>query len=286
MPLVVTDLDANQFIQRFKAGATFAAIAAEFGVCDRTVMERMHRAGFRARSWLQAERERIAREVYPAHEAGESMLSISARTGVDRGTLTRTMRRLGLPVRDCSDAQRARMSKLTAAERRAHVAAANFVARVREIPLPEKVKRAATRTRKVGMHERELVESLRAAGVECEHQFPIGPYNVDIWLAESRVAVEVYRTHPGRALMARLHKRTEYLLDGGRHQLTVQLSYPRGTPFDLAAVRDKVIAFAQFCSRHHPSGGQHGVIRGNGEFVARSSHQTHGRPLVVGLDAG
>jgi hypothetical protein len=180
------------------------AIAGEFNVCDRTVWERMRRSGFNARAWLQTERERIARETYPAHEAGESILSISARTGVDRGTLTRTMRRLGLLVRDCSAAQRARMSKLTAAERRANVAAANFVARVREIPLPEKVKRAATRTRKVGMHERELVEALRAAGIECEHQFPIGPYNVDLWLTESRVAVELYRAHPGKALMARL----------------------------------------------------------------------------------
>jgi very-short-patch-repair endonuclease len=281
----MTDFNADQFIQRFKAGATFAAIAAEFGVCDRTVMERMHRAGFRAREWLRGEREVKALEAHPAHMAGESILAISGRTGVDRNTLRKTMLRLGLPVRDTSEAQRVRMRNMTAAERRANVAAANFVARVREIPLPEKVKRAATRTRKVGVRERELVEALRAAGVECEHQFPIGPYNVDLWLTESRVAVEVYRAHPGKALMARLHKRTEYLLDGGRHQLTVQLSYPRGTPFDLAAVRDKAIAFAEFCSRHHPAGGQHGVIRGNGEFVARSSHQTHGRPLVVGLDA-
>lgn len=285
MPLVVTDLDADQLIQRFKAGVTLAAIGAEFGICDRTVMERMHRAGFLAREWLRTERERKAREAHPAHMAGESILAISARTGVDRNTLRKTMLRLGLPVRDCSGAQRVRMGKLTADERRANVAAANFVARVREIPLPEKVKRAATRTRKVGMHERELVEALRTAGVECEHQFPIGPYNVDLWLTESRVAVEVYRAHPGKALMARIHKRTEYLLDGGRHQLTVQLSYPRGTPFDLAAVRDQVIAFAEFCRRHHPAGGQHGVIRGNGKFVAGSSHETKGRPLVVRLHA-
>lgn len=178
------------------------------------------------------------------------------------------------------------MAKLSPDERRAHVAPANFVARVREIGAAERVARAATRSRRVGVHEREIVEELAGRGVKTEHQFPIGPYNVDIWLAESRVAVEVYRAHPDRKLMARLHKRTEHILNTGANQVTVQLSYPRGQAFVLPLVCDQLIAFANFCGRHHPAGGQHGVIRGNGQLVASSSHQTDGRPLVTRLDAG
>lgn len=286
MPLVMAHHDINHLIERCKAGETLKNIADSIGACDRTVMEAFHRVGFRPLQWARDQAIQSCQPLHAAHMAGESLLSISQRTGIGRSTIIRAFKRLGLPWRDRSDGQRARMARLDADARRAHVAGANAAARVREIPIGEKIKRAATRSRRVGAHERELIEELARVGVNAEHQFPIGPYNVDLWVNEGRVAVEIYGAHPSRALMStRIHKRTEYILDAGHNQLTVQLSHPRGKSFDLAAVCDKVIAFAEFCSRHHPAGGQHGVIRGNGEFVARSSHETHGRPLVVGLDA-
>lgn len=213
------------------------------------------------------------------------MLAISKSSKVSRPALTRAFRTAGVSMRSRSDAQRNRMAKLGAEARKAHVLPANFVARVRPIGWDEAIKRAATRSRRVGKHETEIIEELSRRGVKCEHQFPIGPYNVDIWINECRIAVEVYSAHPGRALMARLHKRTEYILNAGANQATIQIAYPKGS-FHLGPVCDQLVAFLDFCRRHHPEGGQHGVIRGHGKLAASSSHETRGRPLVTRLDAG
>ena len=285
MARVLEAHDINHLIERCKAGESVKDIANSLGLCDRTISDGFHRAGFRAKEWLAQRNIERCRPLHADHLAGESLLAISQRTGIERSAIQRAFKALGLPLRNRSEGQRNRMGKLTAEARRANASAANEVARVRAIGISEKLARAATRSRRVGKYELELVEELRRRGVKCEHQFPIGVYNVDIWLTERRVAVEVYSAHPCRKLMARLHKRTKYILDGGSHQATIQVAYPKGS-FHLGPVCDQLIAFADFCSRQHPSGGQHGVIRGHGKLATTSSHETHGRPLVTRLDAG
>lgn len=283
MARVMEALNIHDLIERCKAGESVKQIAQSVGVCDRTITEHFHLAGFRVPDYLAETAARRCIPLHADHMAGESILSISRRTGISRSTILRAFERAGLDWRGRSAAQFTRMSKMDAEERRIHVARANRVARVRPIGDDEMIARAATRSRRVGKYELELIEELRRRGVECEHQFPIGVYNIDIWLNESRVAVEVYRAHPGRSLMAHIHKRTEHILNSGAHQATIQVSYPKGR-LHLGPVCDQLIAFAEFCRRHHPAGGKHGVIRGHGKLASTSSHETHGRPLVARLD--
>ncbi len=275
----------DDLINRCKAGESLYSIAKSVGVCDRTVMEHFHRCGFRVNEWRTTSILERCRPLHADHVAGESVLSISKRTGIPRKTITQAFAALGLTWRNQSEGMFVRQSKMKPEERRALASAAHAAVRGRKVGVPEHVKRSATRSRRVGKFEREIIEELRSRGVDCDHQHPFGPYNLDIWLTESRIAVEVYRAHPCRKLMAKLHKRTEYILDSGASQATVQFSYPKGTP-NLGAVCDQIIAFSDFCRRHHPAGGQHGVIRGNGKLSATSSHETNGRPLVARLDAG
>lgn len=284
MPSVLEAHNIHNLIERCKAGESVKGIANSLGVCERTITDGFHRAGFSFMEWRRAHLIERCRPLYADHVAGESLLSIAARTGIDRGSITRAFDLLGLPWRNRSESQFARMAKLDADARKAHVRAANAAARVRSMSISEKLARSASRSRRVGKYELEIIQELRARGVQCEHQWPFGVYNLDIWLNESRVAVEVYSAHPGRELMARLHKRTEYILDSGAHQATIQVAYPKGS-LHLGPVCDKLVAFAEFCRRHHPAGGKHGVIRGHGKFATTSSHETHGRPLVTRLDA-
>ena len=219
------------------------------------------------------------------YAAGESLYAISRSTGVDRSALGRRFAAAGVALRGMSAAQTVRSSRTPVDVKRAQVSKANVAARGRSMSLGEKLKRSASRSRRVGKYEAEIVEELRRRGIECDHQFPLGVYNIDIWLSEARIAVEIYRAHPGRELMTRIHKRTEHILNGGASQATIQVGYPKGS-LHLGPVCDQLIAFADFCRRHHPSGGQHAVIRGHGKLAPTSSHETNGRPLVVRLDAG
>lgn len=282
MPGILEAANVHQLIERSKAGESLKDIARSVGCCDRTVMEAMHRAGFRYMEHRRAERMRLAEEVFAAHTAGESILAISKRIGMSRKCITRWIERAGHRQRGMSEAQRVRMAATPPEVRKQHAAAAHAARRGKPMRDEEKIRRAASRSRRIGVFERETIEHLNKLGVAAEGQYPIGPYNVDVWLHEYRVAVEIYSAHPSRKLMAHIHKRSEYILDQGIHLLVVQINYPNRV-FNLAAVCDKVISFAQFTRRNQAAIGHHGMVRGNGQVATTSSHQLDGRTLVAGF---
>jgi hypothetical protein len=121
----------------------------------------------------------------------------------------------GLHARSCSAAQVVRMAKLTSDERKSNAAAAQASVRGRAVPMDELTKRASSKSRRVGLYEREVIEEL-ARGIHCEGQYALGPYNLDVFIHECSIAVEIYSTHPDKRRLARIHERTEYILNSGR----------------------------------------------------------------------
>ncbi|MNE29679.1 hypothetical protein D3C80_1231690 [compost metagenome] len=130
------------------------------------------------------------------------------------------------------------------------------------------------------MFELETIQALAQLGVTALSQEPLGPYNVDLFIEEGAVAVEIYSTHPGRERMADLHQRTEYLLNRGVSVLIVQINYPRRV-FSMPDVCVQILAFTEFVRRNKTAGAQYGVVRGDGKIAAASSHHLNNRPAVV-----
>ena len=217
------------------------------------------------------------------HAARVPVQEIAKRLGVSRPVVCRWLRDIGLPVFTRQDGALIRAERMTRAERLANTQAAQSARRGQVDSVEVRTARALGMTKgRIGMYETETIEHLRQRGVDCEGQYPVGPYNLDILLHESRVAVEIYSTHPGMGRMADIHERCEHLFNRGFSCLTVQVNYPRRV-FDLGAVCDKIVSFADLCRRDKPALGHYGVIGGNGKVRARSSHHLIARPSVTGF---
>lgn len=274
--------DLNHLIERCKAGEALKDLANECGVSDRTLYVWFGEAGFRAADCKRIDRHDIP-TLYARHLAGESILALSKSEGVSRITLNRWFERFGLEYRNRSEGASVRMAALSPEGRRELTAAAQDARRGQIETVEIKARRAlGRRDTRIGMFEVELIEKIRSFGFDVQGQYPVGPYNVDLALPELAVAVEIYSTHPSVPRMAQLRERTEYILDSGLHQLTVQCTYPNRI-FDLDAVAYQVITFAHLSGGKFAEVRKQGVIRGDAKFIPAHGHYAHGRPVVEGL---
>ena len=271
--------DLNHLIERCKAGESLKDLAAECGVSDRTLYVWFGELGFKAADLKMIDRFDVP-ALHAEHLAGVSIQAISKRIGVSRITLNRWFEQFGLEFRGRSEGASVRMRQMSAADRRALVAKAHGARRGQVDSLEVRSKRAAARLEmRVGKYELELIQALAARGVKAESQWPVGPYNLDVFLNEFAVAVEIYSVATSPSRFPYLHERTEYLLDRGISQLTVQASLIRYVP-DIERLADEVLAFAYLARGAHSVEGQQGVIRGDGQRLPGSGHYVQGRPVV------
>lgn len=222
------------------------------------------------------------------YRSGVSLKRISDESGIVRPTLIRKFKKCGVEIRGRSDAERLKWSAIKSDRGRVErqCGSAWAACRGREHSLTEKMQRARTRYRRlthVGKWESDVADALRRKGFVVEQQFPEGPYNLDIAIRAKRIAVEIESTNHHTAHGSRKRERLVYLLDRGWSLLIVFSPYPARRSFDVAAVTNKVLAFAKLVGRDKSRCGHYGVVGSDGEPTTTTSYDLDGRPRVVGF---
>ena len=118
---------------------------------------------------------------------------------------------------------------------------------------------ALSKPRLVGEGETQLLELLREQGIEAEHQFPVGKYNLDI--AIGSVAVEVHRSTHHPLSTTQFHQRTEDLISLGWPIIFVWLNPKRG---EYLANTDNLISLVKLARTDPAAFGKYRVIRADG----------------------
>jgi very-short-patch-repair endonuclease len=220
------------------------------------------------------------------YKAGESVKALAASCGVYRERIARELTQMGIPLRGATEAGVAWWDK--------HRGDRATVERVcggmwkrntgRQQPLSQRVKIARTRYNHlthVGRHETDIAARLRAAGLtDVRQQFPVGPYNLDIAIEESLVAIEVQSVQVARNTTSARTERVEYLLGAGWYCLFI---VAHNRPIDAARATEKCIAFAKLARRDPAAGGKYGMIGGDGEPVPAARCHLTSRTRVPGF---
>jgi hypothetical protein len=141
-------------------------------------------------------------DMIAAYAAGEPLQRIALRYNVSRPWLTRRLKESGLEIRSYSDAQRSRWKYVPSSKRRQVVkqtlGKAWEARRGNTDSADRKAKRALTRMLRqshIAPREVLIASYLTGCGIALRQpQFAFGPYNIDISLEQSTVAVEVSRS--------------------------------------------------------------------------------------------
>jgi len=91
----LADSQRLELVERYRAGESASALAAEFGIDRRTASRIVERAGAEVRYRVDADVE-VARELY---EAGRSLASVGEELGVSARTALNMFRRAGIRTR-------------------------------------------------------------------------------------------------------------------------------------------------------------------------------------------
>lgn len=289
------DLDRDELIQLYEAGKTIEELATHFGVAFETAQARLKETGvpLRTRSESAAARHRLKREqrlpeaaVRKLFDEGASVLAMSKHFGASRGTIRERLQDLGLKLRSGSEANSLRMAKLTSQQRKALASKANEATRGRVRSEAELIKAAESRFKRfaadgafVSPYQRDLAKALAQRGVEFAVELPVGPYNLDIAITGSSVAVELhgggwhrYGTH-----WERRNKRIEYLLSRGWALVEIWKCDYRGSSgfWNADGIADKLIFLAEGYSRDPAAVCKHWMLRGDGELTAGLRSEGH-----------
>lgn len=191
--------------------------------------------------------------------------------------------------RFCSEAcaTRHQWELLDEAGKLAQVAQAHVAATGRVHPEVERRRMAATReTRQVsvGSHERTFADLLSEGGISFVQQYATGRYNLDFFLPELAIAVEICTNAPSAQWgTERGRRRLEHILDRW-HLYEIRINHDTKGLWSPRVVAD-LVAFAKRVSGQPASPGQHRVVRPNGKPVA-SYAERQGRADVPGARHG
>jgi very-short-patch-repair endonuclease len=222
------------------------------------------------------------------YERGQSVLSMSKDLGVSRMAITKRIAGLGLKVRNGTEANLIRMAKLSKEERLALAEAAHAAVRGKSHSFAQLCNRAASRERScriASKYEAMMIEWLTEAGIEVVPQKAIGPYNVDIALPESAIAVEIFggNWHTTGLHAARYRKRIEYLLGCGWLPVVVWASGRCGFHRDCA---QQVITIHEINCSNKSARTQEHVIRGDCKTTPVAKVNPDNGPLVLNVKNG
>ena len=239
--------------------------------------------------------------------SGSSVKKLSDELGISRTTITAFLRRKNVRMRGRRDAERMKWAqRKIRGDYRAIIerqcAAAWIAATGRKKSLSERCLSAHTvsgRPRATsGKWVDDLFISLRVQIRGVFKEYAIGPYNVDLAIAPSRVAVEIQREHwkPRPRRSHSMHpERLEYILNQGWHVLIVYcpptFKYRGKTPipgtrterFDLRAVTEKAISFCQIFRTTPSERCQYGMVDGYGKPRSEPRLDLYNRTRVEGF---
>lgn len=221
------------------------------------------------------------------YHRGESVLYMSKELGVCRGAITKRLSQIGLKVRSGSEANLIRMAKLSKAERLALASAAHAAVRGRPQSHADLCKRAISReqsARVASKYEMRIMSWLRDAGIQFTPQKAIGPYNVDIAISESCIAVEVFggNWHATGLHAARYRERTDYLLSCGWLPFII---WVRKRLIDWRCV-EQIIALHQIGCSNETKWTQEHVIRSDGKTTPIAEVNPNNGTLIMNVQSG
>jgi hypothetical protein len=202
------------------------------------------------------------------YQAGESALSIGRSYNVGSVSITFQLKKLGIPIRNNRDAALWRIMHEGPNAYMRGMRAAHRKIDGRAQPWVQGLARARTREiKQIGIRESEqrLAGYLRELGYEVTHQKAIDIYNIDLWLPESEIAVEVYLS--GRAqLDSPLNSRR--LIDLAYRGVTIVYVLATKTRNIDARAAQYIATFSQLTQRNPTLRGEYRVIRGTGQLLA------------------
>lgn len=253
---------------RYMAGESFTALAPTAGVKKGDTIKAIFiKHGLPLRKVAAPNRHAInADQLLQMVNEPLSVNVIAKRLGVDRGVITRRLKELNITPRNRSEAMFLRMQQTTPQERQLLTRKANIAIRGKKRTFEDLCKRAVGKQniKYASALELKIIQHLAHFRVETIPQKAIGPYNVDIALADNPIAVEVFggNWHASGRAASRFRKRFDYLINAGWLPIIIWVtnSYPLST-----RAAQKIISIMEE-SRHNQSmwGHEH-VIGGNGE---------------------
>lgn len=249
----------DDIIKRYRAGATAQELADDLGVSTQTVLRNLERAGVERRPAHTRRTVTVPDEVVERYQGGDSAMRLAREFGIHEGIIRRELRARGITVRP-------RTAYKT------NMAPAHDAARGRKHTLDERLLRAATNERRVlhaSEYEVQFSGLLLDRGIEHVPQRQIGPYNVDLAVAELPVAVEIRGGNGGSHREPRRTQRLEYLLGEGWSVLEVLVRYGRFRPVTDGSA-DYLVAWLEELRLDPSAASEHRVVGANGDPYAGS----------------
>jgi very-short-patch-repair endonuclease len=227
-----------------------------------------------------------------AYDSGESVKGIADRLGVSRPVIIRRLNEIGIQPRTSSEAMYIRMANTSPEGRLRLAQAAHAAVRGKPKTFEQKCKNAASRELRGGFdsaYESAMFHWLTERGLTITPQKAIGPYNVDLAIDESRIAVEIFggNWHSTGHHAARFRHRTDYIL--GQDWIPVYIWASTGWAGKLEfteASADYVVALHKVRRAGKSCPRQEHVIRGDCRTTPIAKHHPHNGSVVLGLSAG
>lgn len=202
--------------------------------------------------------------LYQRYQNGESSFKLADEIGYNRGSLRNRWYKMKLQMRSAGESSLLAWHGYSAEKRSHVVAAAHIAAKLRDIPLKERFERAQSRYLRqagIGPHENKFLKLLRAKVVEFHQQYPVSQFNVDFYLPQYNLAVEIV-TGGGNKHVARSRKyRTKTILR--KHNL-LEIRLGR-RPGRRILTRASVIELLNWGKIVAKSSGLHKRIQANGQ---------------------
>ena len=282
-------LDRDEAIRLYTAGLTYEQIARQLSTKPNVVWRRLHDWGIigsvprHGGAWR---RDIDAARIVDRYAAGASENSLAAEHRISRSLIRARLLAAGLSPRTQSEAELLKWSMMKRdrplVERQCRRAWDASTGRV----VPLHTLRAAARMRArrlshVGRYEDALRIALRRRSVVTIPQYVVGPYNLDLAIRPSRIAVEILTAYLDIAKSVAAH-RLHYLFDHGWSVLVLWCPARQGAP-KADTLAQHVIAFMEATRRNPATRRQYGVIRGDGQPVPASRLQRYDGTRVEGF---
>lgn len=286
--------DIDDLARRYLTGESAKSIGKSCGVKDSTVRQWLRKHGVIIRGCKDAGlARRIVLDdvaIVERYKAGEPVYKIAKSLGVDRNAINRRIIDAGMTIRNWKESLEIQgishpTQRMSKAERLRVTANAHAALKGTHKTFEQLCNMA------IGREQRgeivSIVESrvhtmiLKSCpGIVIVPQKAVGSYNIDIALAESSVAVEIFggNWHSTGIHASRFRKRTEYLIDSGWFPIIVWVT--RSYPIEQRAI-DYIIAIHQRRCRKEPMPREYKVIWGTGEVIpAAEINPENGAPKI------
>lgn len=253
--------------ERYLAGESAKSIADSLGISQGPVLRHLRELGI-LRSIRESRlfgKQINEDSIVNRYVSGESEQAIAISLGVSRMTIRPILVSRGIRIRGIQEASALFMAGTTPEFRLQITEAAH--AAVRGSTKSDEQLRNSSAAReaspKPSSLEKDVSTMIKSKGIMFIPQKAIGPYNVDIALTESSVAVEILGGHwHAGGYHARVHRqRTDYLLNSG--WIPVYVWITKQFPFAVQALDYIIATHETRCSDKSAWSEEH-VIRGDG----------------------